>query len=194
MHSRQQKLIMKHLTPVFTSHLLEGLMKGCKVFSAASHMMLNSVLPGNTSLKWSVLFTHVSMYMLWVLLALLRVVLSAWTCPQLLWRRGDEKETWVTFRHLFVVVHMSPLSLSHWGSSVVRVERLMLWPGWLVAEPASRAALVSGWTVTTSSASGVAAATAAASVTSPVCGADAWHVGPLGHYLQAKEHTFIELQ
>lgn len=124
--------------------------------------------------------------MLWVVLALLRVVLSARPCPQLLRRWGDEKKTWVTFRHLFLEVHVSPLSLPHWGASVVRVRCLMLWPRRLVPEPTSRAVLVSRWTVTTASASGVAT-----SVSSPVCGADAWHVGPLGHYLQATEHWFL---
>lgn len=118
--------------------------------------------------------------MLWVVLALLRVVLSTRSWPQLLWRWGDEEKTWVTFRHLFMVVHVSPLSLPHWGASVVRVGCLMLWPGCLVPEPASRAALVSGWTVAAASASRVAT-----SMSSPVCGADAWHVGPLWHYLQA---------
>lgn len=139
----------------------------------------------NTSLKRSVLVAHCRMCMLRVVLALLRVVLSTRPRPQLLWRWGDEKKTWVTFRHLFMVVHVSPLSLPHWGASVVRVGCLMLWPGWLVPEPSSRAVLVAGWAVTTASASGVAT-----SVSSPVCGADAWHVGPLGHYLQAKENWF----
>ena len=121
-----------------------------------------------------------------VVLALLRVVLSTRPCPQLLWRWGDEKETWVTFRHLFMVVHVSPLSFPHWRASIVRVGCLMLGPGWLVPEPSSRAVLVARRTVTAASASGVAT-----SVSSPVCGADAWHVGPLWHYLQAKEHWFL---
>lgn len=121
--------------------------------------------------------------MLRVVLALLRVVLSTRSRAQLLWRRGDEKKTWVTFRHLFVVVHVSPLSLPHWRATVVRVGCLMLRPGGLVPEPTSRAVMVAGWTITTASASGVAT-----SVSSPVCGADSWHVGPLGQNLQAKEH------
>lgn len=41
--------------------------------------------------------------------------------------------------------------------------------------------MVSGGTVTSASSSGVAS-----SVSSPVCGADAWHVGSLRHYLQEK--------
>lgn len=188
MHSQQHKLIMQHLWhPVFILHISPtwstdaGIQRHLCCPCWLSHMMLNSVMPGNTSIKLTVPFT-LSVCMLWVALALLRVVLSTWPCPQLFWRWGDEKKTRVTLRHLFVVVHVSPLSLPHWGASVVRVGSLMLWPGWLVPEPASRAVLVSGWTVTPASASGVAT-----SVSSPVCGADAWHVGPLGHYLQAKE-------
>lgn len=140
-----------------------------------------TMLSEQPSVKRYVRFAR-SCNVLRVVLALLRVVLSARSRPQLLWRWSDEKKTRVTFRHLFMVVHVSPLSLPHWGASVVRVRVLMLWPGWLVPESSSGAVLVAGWTVTTASASGVDT-----SVSSPVCGADAWHVGPLGHYLQAKK-------
>lgn len=62
----------------------------------------------------------------------------------------------------------------------------MLWPVRLVTEPASRAVMVSGWTVATTSASGVGA-----SVPSSISGADAWHVSPLGHYLQDKGGSLL---
>lgn len=58
----------------------------------------------------------------------------------------------------------------------------MLRPGRLVPKSATRAVLVSRWTVTTASASGVAT-----SVSSPVCGANAWQIGPLGHHLHGKQ-------
>lgn len=61
----------------------------------------------------------------------------------------------------------------------------MLWPVRLVTEPASRAVMVSGWTVATTSASGVGA-----SVPS-ISGADAWHVSPLGHNLQDKGGSLL---
>lgn len=57
----------------------------------------------------------------------------------------------------------------------------MLRPVRLVPEPTSRAVVVSGGTIATASSSGVGA-----SVPSPISGADAWHVGPLGHYLKGK--------
>lgn len=85
-----------------------------------------------------------------------------------------------------MVVHVSPLSFPHWGSAVVRVGCLMLWPVRLVTEPSSRAVMVSGWTVATTSASGVGA-----SVPSSISGADAWHVSPLGHYLQDKGSSLL---
>lgn len=127
-----------------------------------------------------------SNFMLRVDLALLGVVLSTRPCPQLLWWWRDKQQTWVTFRCLLMVVHVSPLSFPHWGSSVVRVGCLMLWPVRLVTEPASRAVMVSGWTVATTSASGVGA-----SVPSSISGADAWHVSPLGHYLQDKGGSLL---
>lgn len=118
--------------------------------------------------------------MLWVALALLGVMLSAWLCPQLLWWWCDEKKTRVSFWHLFMVIHVSPLSLPHWRASIVRVGRLMLRPGGLVPEPSSRTVLVSRRTETTTSASGVTT-----SMSPPVCGADAWQISPLGQNLQA---------
>ena len=121
-----------------------------------------------------------------VVLALLGVVLSTRPCPQLLWWWGDEKKTWVTFRHLFMVIHVSPLSLPHWWASIVRVGCLVLWSGWLVPEPAPRAVMVSGWTEAPSSASSVAT-----SVPSPVCGADPWHVSPLRHYLKWRKLLIV---
>lgn len=45
--------------------------------------------------------------------------------------------------------------------------------------------MVSRRTITAASASGVA------SVSSSVCGADAWHVGSLGHYLSAKRMLLL---
>lgn len=119
-------------------------------------------------------------------LALLGVVLSAWPRPQLLRGRRDEKKTWVTFGHLLVVVHVSPLSLPHWLPSVVRVRRLMLRPGRLVPEAASWAVMVPGWAVTSASSSRVAS-----SVSSSVCGADTRHVGPLRHHLQVRGNPLL---
>lgn len=130
-------------------------------------------------------FHPILVCILWLVLALLRVVRTTWTWPHFLWWGGDEEKTRVTFRHLFVVVHVSPLSLPHWRRSVVRVGGLVLWPGRLVPEPTASVVLVSGRTKTTAPASGVAT-----SVSSPVRGADAWHVGPLGHYLQVKEDFY----
>lgn len=59
----------------------------------------------------------------------------------------------------------------------------MLRPGGLVPEPPSGTVLVSGRTETTASASGVTT-----SVSSPVCGADAWQISSLGQNLQSKHH------
>lgn len=140
---------------------------------------LKSAMPRNC-LKLPLLTTHLGQE-LWVVLALLGVVLSTWPCPQLLWWWCDKKKTWVTFRHLFMVVHVSPLSLSHWGASVVRVGCLMLRPGWLVPESASRAVVVPRWAVTSASSSRVAPL-----MSSSVCGADTWHVRSLRQYLQAR--------
>lgn len=117
---------------------------------------------------------------MWLLLTLLSVVLSTSSWAQLLWWWSDQQKTWVTFR-LFVVFHVSPLSLSNWWAAVVWVRSLMLWPGCLIPEPSSRAVLVAWWAVTTPSASWMAA-----SVSPPVCRADTRHVGPLGHHLQTK--------
>lgn len=146
---------------------------------SAPSTTLKSVMPGKC-LKWPLLTTHIGCK-LGIVLALLGVVLSTCSCPQFLWWWRDKKKTWVTFRHLFMVVHVSPLSLSHWGASVVRVGCLMLWPGWLVPEPASRAVVVPGWAVTSASSSRVAPL-----VSSSVCGADTWHVGSLRQHLQAR--------
>lgn len=55
----------------------------------------------------------------------------------------------------------------------------MLRPGRLIPEPSSGAVLVAGRAVATPPASRVTA-----SVTPSVCGADTWHVGPLGHHLR----------
>lgn len=124
---------------------------------------------------------------MWLLLTLLSVVLSTSSWAQLLWRRSDQQKTWVTFR-LFMVFHVSPLSLSNWWASVVRVRSLMLWPGCLIPEPSSRAVLVAWRAVTTPSTSWVAA-----SVSPSVCGADTRHVGPLGHHLQTNENKSWQL-
>lgn len=116
-----------------------------------------------------------------LLLTLLSVVLSTSSRAQLLWRRSDEQKTRVTFG-LFVVFHVSPLSLSNCWASVVRVRGLMLWPGRLIPEPSSRAVLVAWRAVATPPASRVAA-----SVSPSVCSADTRHVCPLGHHLQTSE-------
>lgn len=124
------------------------------------------------------------------MLTLLRVVLSAWHCPHFLWWRCDEKKTWVAFWSLFVVFHVSPLSLSHRLSSVVRVGGLVLRSRRLVSESASWAVLVSGRTRTTSSASGVSSSSSATSSSSPVCGADSWEVGSFRHHLSQNDIHF----
>lgn len=183
MHSQQQKLIIHHLWPQPTVSISiywgtdDGMQSHLCCLSADVHRCLEtlqtSILP-----LW---------YVHWMQLALLRVVLSARPRPQLLWRWGDEKETWVTFGHLLVVVHVTPLSLPYRGASIVRVGRLMLRPVWLVPKPSSGAILIPWGAVTTASPSPPGGA---APMSSPVCGADARHVGPLRQNLQDKEDRF----
>lgn len=170
-----QHLCKGSLTPIFftSTWRTDAGMQLCKVKSLSNHNAWKLFL-----FKMISLFTHLLSKQR-VMLALLGVVLSTRSCPQLLWWWSDEEKTWVTFRHLFTVIHVYPLSLPHWWASIIRAGCLMLWSSWLVPKPAPRVIMVSGWTEAPSSASGVPT-----SVPSSVCGADPWHVGPLGHYLK----------